>query len=160
MVKYLDGFDDVATALAHPGRRLIVDRLRGRPATTTELARLLDIGLPAVTKQLTLLTGAAVVRSTKTGRVVTHEIQPAVDHRRRDGEFLFVESERRFTATWVCVEDGPDGDLEQIDVRFEGDPDGTRLTICHTGPWASPAPAEAYAQGWHDTLARLDALVG
>ena len=42
MVKYLDGLDEVATALAHTGRRQIIDRLHAGPATTSELATLLD----------------------------------------------------------------------------------------------------------------------
>jgi DNA-binding transcriptional ArsR family regulator len=74
MVKYLDGLDELAAALAHPGRRHIVDRLRAGPATTSELAGLLDIGLPAVTKHLGLLAGAGLTRSAKRGRVVTHHL--------------------------------------------------------------------------------------
>jgi DNA-binding transcriptional ArsR family regulator len=74
MVKYADGLDGIATALAHPGRRQIVDRLRAGPASSSELAQLLGIGLPALTKHLTLLASAGVVRSAKTGRVVTHEL--------------------------------------------------------------------------------------
>ena len=52
MVKYSDGLDGVAAALAHPGRRQVVDRLRAGPATSSELAELLGIGLPAVTHLL------------------------------------------------------------------------------------------------------------
>ena len=74
MVKYVDGLDPLAIALANPGRRHIVDRLRAGPATTTELAVLLDIGLPAVTKQVRLLQDASLLDSTKRGRVVTHRL--------------------------------------------------------------------------------------
>jgi DNA-binding transcriptional ArsR family regulator len=76
MVKYSDGLDELAAALAHPGRRHIVDRLRAGPATTSELAALLDVGLPAVTKHLGLLAGAGLIRSAKSGRVVTHRLSP------------------------------------------------------------------------------------
>lgn len=76
MVKYADGLDELATALAHPGRRHIVDRLRAGPATTSELAGLLEIGLPAVTKQLALLADAGLTRSAKSGRIVTHRLAP------------------------------------------------------------------------------------
>lgn len=76
MVKYADGLDTVAAALAHPGRRHIVDRLRAGPASTSELAGLLAIGLPAVTKHLGLLTSAGLVDSVKSGRVVTHHLEP------------------------------------------------------------------------------------
>jgi DNA-binding transcriptional ArsR family regulator len=74
MVKYTDGLDGVAAALAHPGRRQVVDRLRAGPASSSELAGLLGIGLPAMTKHLALLAAAGVVHSAKTGRVVTHEL--------------------------------------------------------------------------------------
>ena len=72
MVKYSDGLDGVAAALGYPGRRQVVDRLRAGPATSSELAELLGIGLPAVTKHLALLAGAGVIHSAKSGRVVTH----------------------------------------------------------------------------------------
>jgi DNA-binding transcriptional ArsR family regulator len=74
MVKYSDGLDELAAALAHPGRRHIIDRLRAGSATTSELAGLLGIGLPAVTKHLGLLTAAGLTRSAKSGRVVTHDL--------------------------------------------------------------------------------------
>ncbi len=74
MAKYSDGLDELATALAHPGRRQVVDRLRAGPATTSELAALLGIGLPAATKHLALLGEAGVVHSRKSGRVVTHDL--------------------------------------------------------------------------------------
>ena len=77
MVKYWDGLDAVATALANGGRRRIVDRLRAGPATTSELAAMLQIGLPAATKQLAALAEARLVQSTKTGRTVTHRLDPA-----------------------------------------------------------------------------------
>src|SRR4051794_10594440 len=76
MVKYADGLDAVASALAHPGRRQIVDRLRSGPATTSELAALLDIGLPAVTKHLGLLGAAGVLTAAKSGRTVTYRLDP------------------------------------------------------------------------------------
>jgi DNA-binding transcriptional ArsR family regulator len=82
MVKYHDGLDGVANAMAHAGRRHIVDRLNAGPATTSELATLLDSGLPATMKQLTVLIDAGVVRRTKTGRTVRHELEaaPLIDY--------------------------------------------------------------------------------
>jgi DNA-binding transcriptional ArsR family regulator len=77
MAKYSDGLDGVAAALAHPGRRQVVDRLRAGPASSSELAQLLGIGLPAVTKHLALLSDAGVIHSAKAGRVVTHELDDA-----------------------------------------------------------------------------------
>jgi DNA-binding transcriptional ArsR family regulator len=76
MAKYSDGLDELASALAHSGRRHIVDRLRAGPATTSELAGLLEVGLPAVTKHLGLLADAGLTRSTKSGRIVTHRLAP------------------------------------------------------------------------------------
>lgn len=78
MAKYWDGLDSVAAALAHPGRRQIVDRLRAGPATSSDLAGLLGVGLPAVVKHLAMLAGAGIIRSAKSGRVVTHDLD---DHR-------------------------------------------------------------------------------
>lgn len=76
MAKYMDGLDAVASALAHSGRRHIVDRLRSGPATTSELADLLAIGLPAVSKHLGLLAGAGLTKAVKSGRTVTHQLDP------------------------------------------------------------------------------------
>jgi uncharacterized protein YndB with AHSA1/START domain len=75
------------------------------------------------------------------------------------GEFREVEPEQRFAATWVWLDDGTDGDVEHLEVRFAPDGDGTRLTIVHDGPWTTREPAENYARGWSDTLAQLDRLV-
>lgn len=77
MAKYSDDLGPLAAALANDGRRSIVDRLRAGPATTSELAALLAVGLPAVTKQLGVLSGAGLVQSSKQGRVVTHRLDPA-----------------------------------------------------------------------------------
>ncbi len=74
MVKYGDGLDGVATALAHPGRRQIIDRLRFGTATTTELAELLAIGLPAASKQLSLLSLGGITTAAKSGRTVTYQL--------------------------------------------------------------------------------------
>lgn len=76
VAKYWDDLDELAVALAAPGRRQIVDRLRAGPAPTSELAELLGIGLPAVTKHLALLRRAGLMRSSKSGRVVTHRLDP------------------------------------------------------------------------------------
>lgn len=75
MVKYLDGLDAVATALAHPGRRQAVTLLGGGPASSSRLAGVLGIGLPAMHKHLAVLTTAGLIESTKAGRVVTHRLR-------------------------------------------------------------------------------------
>ena len=70
--------DAVAAALANRGRRAIVTRLATVESTSSELAELLDVGLPAVLKQAAILRDAGVIDSTKSGRTVTHAL-------RRDG---------------------------------------------------------------------------
>ena len=77
MVKYSDGLDDIAQALACRGRRQIVARLNGATATSSELADLLGIGLPAVQKHLSVLHDADLITSIKRGRTVTHSLKPA-----------------------------------------------------------------------------------
>ncbi|WP_029136116.1 ArsR/SmtB family transcription factor [Nakamurella lactea] len=77
MVKYDDGLDGAATALAHRGRRQIISRLGAGSATSSELAELLDIGLPALHKHLDLLRRASLIESSKTGRTVSHVLRPA-----------------------------------------------------------------------------------
>jgi uncharacterized protein YndB with AHSA1/START domain len=72
------------------------------------------------------------------------------------GEYIEVSAPSRFAASWIWVDDGTDGDVENIVVTFDPHPDGTKLTITHTGPWTSDKPAEQYRQGWQDVL---DALV-
>lgn len=75
MVKYSDGLDGVASALANPGRRRLVATLQVGPATSSHLAGLLGIGLPALQKHLSVLTAADLITSQKSGRVVTHQLR-------------------------------------------------------------------------------------
>ena len=74
MVKYSDGLDSVAVALASPARRQIVDHLSRRPATTSELADTVGLGLPGITRHLDALRTAGLLRSIKRGRTVTHSL--------------------------------------------------------------------------------------
>jgi DNA-binding transcriptional ArsR family regulator len=64
-------------ALADPGRRLMVERLSRGPASVSELARPLDMSLPAVIQHLHVLETSGLVRSKKVGRVRTCEIEAA-----------------------------------------------------------------------------------
>ena len=73
-MKYDDGLDDIATAMANAGRRQIVDRLRDGDATTSELAAMLRVGLPATMKQVDLLVVAGVVHRAKHGRTVRYTL--------------------------------------------------------------------------------------
>jgi uncharacterized protein YndB with AHSA1/START domain len=74
------------------------------------------------------------------------------------GEYTEVDAPRRFAASWIWVDDGADGEVEHIVVNFEPHPDGTKLTVTHTGPWTSEKPAELYREGWNDTIDALAKL--
>ena len=61
MVKYENRLDATFAALAHPARRFMLARLGRGEATVGELARPLDISLPAVTKHLKVLERAKLI---------------------------------------------------------------------------------------------------
>jgi DNA-binding transcriptional ArsR family regulator len=63
-------------ALADPSRRAMVDRLIVGPASVSELARPLEMSLPAVVQHLKVLETSGLVRSQKLGRVRTCAIEP------------------------------------------------------------------------------------
>ena len=63
-------------ALSDANRRAMIDRLLDGPASVSELARPLEISLPAVVQHLHVLEASGVVRSHKVGRVRTCEIEP------------------------------------------------------------------------------------
>lgn len=64
-------------ALADPSRRAMVDRLTHGPASVSELARPLQMSLPAVVQHLHVLEASGLVRSHKLGRVRTCSVEPA-----------------------------------------------------------------------------------
>ncbi|HEY3636729.1 MAG TPA: metalloregulator ArsR/SmtB family transcription factor [Rhizomicrobium sp.] len=61
-------------ALSDPARRAMVHRLSRGPASVKELAEPFAMSLPAVMQHLALLEKSGLVRSRKTGRVRTCEI--------------------------------------------------------------------------------------
>jgi DNA-binding transcriptional ArsR family regulator len=63
-------------ALADPSRRAMVDRLTRGPASVSELARPLEMSLPAVVQHLHVLEASGLVRSHKLGRVRTCSVEP------------------------------------------------------------------------------------
>jgi DNA-binding transcriptional ArsR family regulator len=69
--------DRVFQALSDPTRRAIVERLTRGPASVSELAKPLDMTLPAVVQHLAVLQESGVVASEKHGRVRTCRIEPA-----------------------------------------------------------------------------------
>lgn len=66
--------DRVFHALADANRRTIIQRLTSGPATVSELARLLDVTVAATVQHLQVLQASELVRSEKTGRVRTCQI--------------------------------------------------------------------------------------
>jgi DNA-binding transcriptional ArsR family regulator len=69
--------EPVFQALADPSRRVMVERLSRGPASVSELARPLDMSLPAVLQHLQVLEACELVRSEKAGRVRTCHVEPA-----------------------------------------------------------------------------------
>lgn len=69
--------DDLFHALADPSRRRMIDRLSHGPASVSELARPLDMSLPAVVQHLQLLEASGIVTTRKIGRVRTCSLDGA-----------------------------------------------------------------------------------
>jgi DNA-binding transcriptional ArsR family regulator len=76
MLNQSSRLDLVFQALADPTRRVIVDRLTRGPTSVSELAKPLDMSLPAVFQHLQVLEASGLVRSEKVGRVRTCRIEP------------------------------------------------------------------------------------
>jgi DNA-binding transcriptional ArsR family regulator len=101
--------DRVFHALADPARRSMVERLAKGPASVTELAKPLEMSLPAVVQHLAVLEDSGLVSSEKKGRVRTCKLeqkalQPAEQwiaqrralwERRLDRLGEFLEEEKR-----------------------------------------------------------------
>ena len=68
--------DRVFKALADPTRRAVLERLGKGPASMGELAQPFDMALPSFSQHLDVLENCGLVRSTKSGRVRTYELQP------------------------------------------------------------------------------------
>jgi DNA-binding transcriptional ArsR family regulator len=77
MLKYGAELDLVFQALSDATRRSMVERLTRGPASVSELARPLEMSLPAVMQHLQVLETSGLVRSEKVGRVRTCRIDPA-----------------------------------------------------------------------------------
>jgi DNA-binding transcriptional ArsR family regulator len=79
MVKYQAGdLDRVFAALADPTRRALIARLeQGDDVTVSELARPFPVSLPAVMKQLDVLSDAGLITRRKLGRTVHCQLTAA-----------------------------------------------------------------------------------
>ncbi|MFI1226719.1 MULTISPECIES: ArsR/SmtB family transcription factor [unclassified Streptomyces] len=78
MPNYGEPLDRVFQALADGTRRAMVERLIRGPASVGELARPLEMSLPAVMQHIQVLEACGLVTSEKIGRVRTCRIEPDV----------------------------------------------------------------------------------
>ncbi len=63
---------------------------------------------------------------------------------RNEGRFLIVEPERHIRYTW---EWNGDGEVSEIDVSFSEAPEGTRVSIIHSG-FQTAESRENHSKGW------------
>src|SRR5688572_24987341 len=68
---------DVFHALADPHRRTIVDRLHDGPATVSELAAMIPVARPGVSRHLRVLREAGLVAVSNTGQFRHYRLEPA-----------------------------------------------------------------------------------
>jgi uncharacterized protein YndB with AHSA1/START domain len=74
------------------------------------------------------------------------------------GVYTVVEPPRRLSFTWVW-DDGEQGAVEDtVEVTFDPEGDGTRVTVAHTS--VAHVPEGGAEQGWSDVLDRLARVVG
>src|SRR4051794_4102783 len=72
----LEPVDSIFRALSDPTRRSVLERLSRSPASVTELAKPYRIALPSFVQHLTVLEQSGLVKSRKSGRVRTYELNP------------------------------------------------------------------------------------
>src|SRR3954468_17579176 len=65
---HMDALTDTLTALSHPTRRAMLDRLARGPARVTDIAEPFDMSLNAVSKHLKVLEAAGLIRREKQRR--------------------------------------------------------------------------------------------
>ena len=75
MLNQTEAMDRVFNALSDASRRSVVQQLSRAPATVSELAKPLNMSLPAVLQHLEVLENSGLIRSEKTGRVRTCHIE-------------------------------------------------------------------------------------
>src|SRR5690242_9308257 len=76
MLTYAPDLDRGFLALADPGRRLMVERLRQGPASVSELGRPLNMSLAVVVQHVQGLEACGLIWSSKVGRTRTCTINP------------------------------------------------------------------------------------
>jgi DNA-binding transcriptional ArsR family regulator len=76
MLPTTEALDGLFRALADPTRRRVLERLGKGSASVSELSEPFDMALPSFVQHLRLLEDAGLVRSTKSGRVRTYQLEP------------------------------------------------------------------------------------
>jgi DNA-binding transcriptional ArsR family regulator len=69
-------FNQVFHALADPTRRAVIEQLSHGPSAVKELAAPFQMALPSFMQHLEVLSDSGLVRSSKSGRVRTYELEP------------------------------------------------------------------------------------
>jgi DNA-binding transcriptional ArsR family regulator len=87
-----DQLSAVFSALADPTRRAILAELAERDATVTELTAPLPISMPAVSRHLKVLEGAALISRTRSGKFRASHLEAAPLREAAD----WIERYRRF----------------------------------------------------------------
>jgi DNA-binding transcriptional ArsR family regulator len=76
MLNQLASVNSVFRALADPTRRTIVDQLSRGQASVSDIALPLKISLAAVVQHIQVLEQCGVIRTQKTGRIRTCQVEP------------------------------------------------------------------------------------
>jgi DNA-binding transcriptional ArsR family regulator len=76
MENYTTSLDQAFHALSDPTRRSVIQRLISGPATVKELSEPFSMGLPSFMKHIKVLEKSGLIRSQKTGRTRTCQIEP------------------------------------------------------------------------------------
>src|SRR5258708_33095739 len=87
-----DPLDDTFQALADPTRRAILARLASGEATVGELAAPFEISLPAISRHLKVLEGAALITNQREGKHRRIALRPET----LDGAAEWLDFHRRF----------------------------------------------------------------
>jgi DNA-binding transcriptional ArsR family regulator len=112
--KYEDRLGAVFAALADPTRRALVERLRTGDATVSELATGFAVGVPAISKHLTVLE--------KAGLISRHR-DAQWRHCRLEAQAFeqLTEWMSHFTTVWTGSLDRLDGYLDELQTKEDGE---------------------------------------
>ena len=72
------GIQNTMRALADPTRRTILNLLKKNRLSAGEIAEHFDMSLPAVSKHLTVLKGADLIRDQREGKYIFYELNASV----------------------------------------------------------------------------------